>query len=265
MSNTVTTKNGNTEMRQCFIKNLKQSYRKRRVRYWYDAEKLLYCAIEGEITHFFAEKARGFSLYKHGLQTRANQLFSSYLLDQIIFTKDDIVIDCGANYGDLYLALQNKILPQNYVSFEPGLDEFKCLQLNAPGSTNFNLGLSDESGERDFFISSAGADSSVIQPKKHTSVLKIQTITLDEYYEKNNLDTVKLLKLEAEGFEPEILDGAGVFLNHCEFVAIDGFYERGINEEETFCALTNKLCAAGFVMFGVNLKRGRALFRIASR
>mgnify|MGYP004180693817 CR=1 FL=1 len=61
----------------------------------------LYCAIEGKTSHYFSEEARGFSLYKHGLQSRANQLASSYLLETITFAKDDVVVDCGANYSDL--------------------------------------------------------------------------------------------------------------------------------------------------------------------
>ena len=126
---------------------------------------------------------------------------------------------------------------------------------------NFNLGLSNISGEREFFVSSAGADSSIIQPKNYTSVVKIQTVTLDEHYEKYNLKAVKLLKLEAEGFEPEVLEGAESFLGHCEFVAIDGFHERGTDQEETFSTLTNRLLYRVFVMLGANPVKERVLFR----
>lgn len=81
----------------------------------------------------------------------------------------------------------------------------------------------------------------------------------------NAIERVKLFKLEAEGFEPEILRGALAVLDRIEYVAIDGGYERGVDCEQTFSHQTNLLTEHGFKMLDVNLKWGRALFHKAAK
>ena len=68
------------------------------------------------------------------------------------------------------------------------------------------------------------------------------------------------MKLEAEGYEPEILLGAKDSIKNIDYIAIDGGYERGIKQEETFTILTNRLIENGFSIIFVNFKFGRALF-----
>ena len=81
-------------------------------------------------------------------------------------------------------------------------------------------------------------------PKSYERVEKIRTITLDDYVSKNNIQKIKLLKLEGEGFEPEILEGAVKAVNLIEFIAVDGAYERGVNKEETLSFACNFLLAS---------------------
>ena len=52
-----------------------------------------------------------------------------------------------------------------------------------------------------------------------------------------------MFKLEAEGFEPEILEGSKQSINIVEYVALDGGEERGIAEAETLSKATNFLLA----------------------
>jgi FkbM family methyltransferase len=247
----------------CKIQNIIQSLKGRHTRYYFNDKNSLFYINENSLIHHFAELERGIDLYHSGIKIRSLTLYRSYLLDRIEFLESDVIIDCGANYADLYVELMGKIAPENYISFEPGKDEFKCIQQNAVGGQNFNLGLSNKEGAQSLYVSSAGADSSLIEPKTYSGVVEVQTTTLDSLVERLGLTRIKLLKLEAEGFEPEILDGAENFLSICEYVAIDGSDERGVNEEETFSTQANFLYARGFVLDGVNLKWGRALFRKA--
>ena len=79
----------------------------------------------------------------------------------------------------------------------------------------------------------------------------------------NNLEIkkVKILKLEAEGFEPEILSGIGNRIEDIEYIAIDGGYERGKKEEQTFTTITNFLINNGFEISDIYFSWYRALFR----
>ena len=65
--------------------------------------------------------------YLQGLNTRFEILKKEYLLDNIKFNKDDVVIDCGANNGDFYFCFNDKI---RYYGFEPSPIVFKNLKHN---------------------------------------------------------------------------------------------------------------------------------------
>ena len=245
----------------CRISNVHQLSKLRRVRFSYDADLSLYHADEGAIRHYFAQKMRGLALYARGVEQRSASLMRSYLLDTVAFAPGDIVVDCGANYADLYVDLRNKINPEDYIAFEPGEEEFRCVARNAEGCRNFKVGLSNTTGRQTFYVSSAGADSSIFQPKCYTTVAEIETTTLDAFAEKHGLRRVKVLKLEAEGFEPEILEGAERFLTICEYVAIDGGYERGEAQDETYSAQQKFLLEHNFDFVGRNPDLRRGLFR----
>jgi FkbM family methyltransferase len=227
----------------------------------YCEDKKLYFVIEGEIKHYFSDRSRGFNLYKNGLINRSNTLKGSYLLDSIKFNRGDLVIDCGANYADLWLYLRGFLNEKDYITFEPGQDEFKVIKENAPYGRNYNLGLGEENEIKKLYINSEQADSSFIRPPNFNQTILAKTISLNSFFLDENIKRLKLLKLEAEGFEPEILTGAIQILPFIEYIAIDGSYERGEFCEETFSSQTNILLQHGFEMVGINFLWSRAIFK----
>ena len=243
------------------IRNLKVRLKGWHHSFLFDKDKKLYCIVDRGSKHYFANRRRGFELYFCGLSHRANSLNDSYLLGNIKFDRDDVVVDCGANYADLWLTLKGCIDDMNYFTFEPGKGEFASICANASNSNNYNLGLGKENSYRKFYVNDSDADSSFIEPVKYMDVLEVETIKLDKFVKEYGLKSIKLLKLEAEGFEPEILEGAINTLPIIDYIAIDGGCERGVLEEETFTFQTNFLFQNGFYLMGVNLKWSRALFR----
>lgn len=241
--------------------NLKLRLRGQSIRVGYDKTEALFVASEKGRRHYFGNLERGSWLYRRGFQHRADEIWDSYRLGAVDFAADDIVIDCGANYADLWLALEGKLAPQNYISFEPGEDEHRAICLNAPQAKNKKQGLGNKDEVQKFYVNHQDADSSLIEPNEYFDVLKIDTVRLDSFCKSEKIDKIKLLKLEAEGFEPEILAGAAKTLEKVEYVAIDGSYERGKEQEQTFSTQSNILQAAGFEMVDVNLKWARALFK----
>ena len=253
-------KKGNNDI-AFFVRNFRNTLRRQKHYFGFDTHKKLFYVIDDESKHYFGNRIRGFELYKNGLSDRAVSLANSYFLNKIEISKEDIIIDCGANYADLFLWLREKINSKNYITFEPGNEEFKTILENAPQSTNNNVGLGDENKTTTFYLNSQSADSSIIEPLSYTDTVEIKTITLSQYVNDNNIEKIKLFKLEAEGFEPEILEGSKDVIHLIEYIAIDGGYERGKLQEETFSYLTNFLLKNGFEMIGINLIGGRALFQ----
>ena len=199
-------------------------------------------------------------LYGNGLRNRANKLFNSYLLDHIDFAHDDLVIDCGANYADLWLSLNGLIDDGKYVTFEPGIREHLSINYNAPNGIHLKKGLSKNDEVVTYYANERDADSSIIEPLNYSHKIEIETITLDNYVKENKIDKIKLFKLDAEGFEPEIIDGALNSFNKIEYIALDGGYERGKSQTETFSEICNKLHHHGFKIVSINFVWARALF-----
>jgi len=191
-----------------FFKNLQMFVLNRKIRFYYDDVNKVYCAKEGERFQFFSIRQRGFRHYRKGLNYRAESLAKTYGIHLIEFNKEDIVIECGANVGDLYMYLENKIKPDNYIAFEPSQEEFNAILLNAKNSRCFSIGLGNKNETQTFYLNSRKADSSIIEPEKYSEKVSIDVTTLDSFCEKHKVRNIKLFKLEAEGFEPEILQGA---------------------------------------------------------
>ena len=72
---------------------------------------------------------------------------------------------------------------------------------------------------------------------------------------------IKILKIEAEGGEPEILEGALKTLPKVEYITADLGYERGYKNEQTFTAFTNILMPKGFEMIDVFQDRLTVIFK----
>ena len=243
-----------------FIENTLSFLRGKSHRYSYQKKENFFLVTEGDSKIFFKNKVRGFSVYRNGIDNRGNFLFSSYCLDKINFDKDDFIIDCGANYGDLMLKLKNYINVENYVAVEPNPSDFKVLKLNYSNSILINKALGKSNNILPFYVSTEQGDSSLVKPKVFNEEIEVQVVTLENLINDLNINKVKLLKVEAEGYEPEILEGTGSNLKKIQYVAFDGGYERGENSEQTFTSVTNFLIKNGFNILDINFSQYRALF-----
>ena len=209
----------------------------------------------------FVNKKRGYWVYKNGVSERGDFLWQSYALSNVQFGPEDVVIDCGANAGDLFINLSGKISDFNYVAVEPNPDDFSVLVRNVPGARARQFALGAKDSQATLYVQSSRADSSLIQPTHFTGQVTVAVRALDSLIREEGLSKIRLLKIEAEGFEPEILRGAEQALALTDFVAIDGGPERGINREVTFCDVSNFLYGRGFELVEVYFPWHRALFR----
>jgi len=170
-------------------------------------------------------------LYSSGLFKRGAAIGKSYLLENIDFKDGDMVVDCGANMGDLQLWFADKLLKIKYLGIEPNPLDFKCLAKNMLfDSSCINFALWNVSGNLRFWIDSKSASSSLIQPPTYSEITDVKAIRLDEL---QGLGRIKLLKVEGEGAEPEILFGAKGILNKIQFISVDVGPERGIDQAPT--------------------------------
>lgn len=178
-------------------------------------------------------------------------LFQKYCLDEEL-RPGDVLIDVGANCGELSLAaLERGCI---VLSIEPDPNAFAALERNLAtydDSVRFAVAASNSTGRAVLHISTDSADSSIIPPQwrllGRATVRVVPTSRLDDLVPQVPLaqDRQMVLKVEAEGFEPEVLAGASTLIQgQVHFVAVDAGPER--LGKDTIRETTQFLTKAGF-------------------
>jgi FkbM family methyltransferase len=176
-------------------------------------------------------------LYQGGVLARSESLAKSYGLQDVSFSDGDIVLDVGANLGDLAVWFEQVVRSRvRYIGFEPASDEFLCLTMNTKlaNALLIEAAVGSVSGTQIFYHSPDGADSSLEQPPSGVRrEYEVSVLSLNDFCETESLagHRIRLLKLEAEGTEMEVLEGADDVLDRVDFIAVDMGFERGINQE----------------------------------
>jgi FkbM family methyltransferase len=145
------------------------------------------------------------------------------MLQLIPFREGDLVVDCGASMGDLENYFRQNQLQINYVGFEANPHDFICLKMNVGSEKSQNIGLWNQVGSIPFYVNDAFASSSFIQPPEFTEIVNIPASTLSVQFPNQK---IRLLKLEAEGAEPEVLEGALEILRNIDYLSADVGPER---------------------------------------
>ena len=116
--------------------------------------------------------------------------------------------------------------------------------------------MSSRNGNASFYINSSSGDSSV-EKFNSTQVDTIELVRLDN----DNHQNIKLLKIDAEGHELEVLVGASNLLNKIEFICVDMGSEKGEAKENTATSVINFLYSNNFTLVEFNPNRTTGLFK----
>ena len=136
----------------CKLNNLRQKFMKRNIFFYYDKKKKLFKVKDGSYLIYFYGKVRGINTYSYGIESRANSLAKSYGINLINFYENDVIIDCGANFGCYSLDIWSSVNNCEIYAFEPSKKErfFLNENLKLNGASNINiidLALGDRNGK----------------------------------------------------------------------------------------------------------------------
>jgi FkbM family methyltransferase len=201
-------------------------------------------AVEADGRRFFVPSPWRWKLYRQGWEARLDRLEREYGLGRHCRLKPgDIVFDVGANAGEFaFVAARHGA---RIHCIEPDPQVFACLRKNIaelPLASAHDCVIWKENGEIGFGLAPDRADSSVFV--ENAPRIKKRAMTLAEFARKEGVARAALLKCDAEGAEPEVLEGAGGFLANIRHVALDTGPER--NGETTHRACGEILARAGF-------------------
>ena len=175
-----------------------------------------------KIINFFGYKVTKFKTIDH--------VDLDHLTKFLTDTEKPIIFDVGANKGQSILRYK-KIFPGSIIHcFEPNKNEVEKLVLKYQNENSIvlnNVAVGEKPGNLEFNIYAESAHSSFRNLIPNTTWIKIRSqalgiksekynlkkvnteiITLDDYCSKKNINKIDILKIDTQGYEDKVLEGA---------------------------------------------------------
>lgn len=180
----------------------------------------------------FRISLRGMNYGVGGTVETSGELYIINYIKGELKNKNPVIFDVGANHGQ-YLSSLLGSFKENCIiySFEPSKACMKSLEkFHNKNVYIHNLALSSKAGEMELNYDHVGSVlASVYQgnqdhySKNFTLSEKIEAITLDEFCKSENIRQVDFLKIDVEGHEFDVLQGAENFLknNRIRFIQFE--------------------------------------------
>jgi FkbM family methyltransferase len=177
-----------------------------------------------------------------------------------------VVVDIGANIG-YYTLIAAKLVGNKGIvyAFEPEPSNYKllCKNIQANGYTNIvpiGKAVSKTTGKTKLYVNAAmtnfssfGKDN-VLTHSKNLDCLEVETITLDDFFERTvGDDRIDLMKIDVEGAEELVVDGAERVLRNNRLKILMEFVPRQLRNVGTDpLELLYKLQNYGFAIKLIN-------------
>jgi FkbM family methyltransferase len=177
----------------------------------------------------------------------------------------ETVVDVGANVGQYGAGLRASGYRGRILSFEPLADAYARLARRCafdPGWTASREALGGEPGELELNVSANSYSSSLLpMTSAHTGaapgsgyvgVEKVPVTTLADVLPLHDVDPARTwLKIDTQGYEARVLDGAGGRLGEFAAVQLELSFVPLYAGQALFDELVERLTMGGLVLFGL--------------
>jgi FkbM family methyltransferase len=171
-----------------------------------------------------------------------------FIFEKIVKKNELIIFDIGANDGKSIVRFERRFPDAKIFSFEPTKSAYdKISKLSSEKIKVFNYALSNLDGEKKFcqyeylsgktnsFYPMVENSKYKIQRTKNNNetetIINVKVKKLDTFFEENKISNIDLLKIDTQGAEVEILQGAEKVLNSKRINVIELEYILGIAHE----------------------------------
>jgi FkbM family methyltransferase len=192
--------------------------------------------------------------------------FAVRIANSLAFFGIGAVIDVGANVGQYGAGLRASGYRGRIVSCEPLSDAYARLARRAArdsGWTVLHTAVGATSGALEINVSANSYSSSVLpMTSAHTGAApgsayvgreRVDVTTLAELVTAQRLDPARTwLKIDTQGYESQVLDGAGPLLGAFAAVQLELSFVPLYDGQALFDELVDRLTGAGLVLFGLD-------------
>jgi len=207
-----------------------------------------------------------------GVASVAQEITATYHLDRIKFSPGDVAIDVGAYMGVVSIYLAKKWPGIRVIAVEPVPENVARLQFNIDANdvadrvTVVNKAITGD-GKPVTLLGKAGGNLVLSEFNTVQEIQQVaESITLLELFKAHNIKQCKLLKMDCEGSEHEILFAHDGILDRVEYLSIEIHAVDGYNSETLAdlcrCHIPEDKLAiqyAGFVGEGFSIAMGKVM------
>jgi FkbM family methyltransferase len=211
--------------------------------------------INGQLLHLNRKDAAICAAIRFGIYEKGSRAVFSKLIN-----KGATVVDVGAHVG-LYSVLAEQAGAFVY-AFEPATDNYDILRKNIKAHP-YKLALGDKNGPAKLYLHPSNKGKHALKPTdEHTECEEVDERTLDTLVDSIPIRSLDILKIDAEGYEPEVFAGARRTI---EKYKPDILFELAPQRRDPTASvsLVKFLEGLGYVLFAINENSG-ALTRIVS-
>ena len=190
------------------------------------------------------------------------------------------IFDVGGNFGQSALKFARAFPEATVLSFEPVPDSFRqhvSRTAKMPNVQAFNFGFGDAPGRLQIQIQPDSQGNSLASKSSGGGALEVRLETVDAFATEKGIKQIDLLKIDVEGFELQVLQGASRMLRHGAVRHIFAecvFAPDMVHPHTDFFELNRVLSGFGFCIvafYGESLRLadgcalGNVLFSLKSR
>jgi FkbM family methyltransferase len=194
-------------------------------------------------------------LYNH-----SNPSFTKWIVSERLLSEPFVIIDIGVQGGEhprwQFLGHYAEIH-----GFDPIAEVIDQLRRDARGSRQrhyHNLALGNEDGSRQFFLASDPLASSFYNAGPAAEERTVPIRRLDSLFREGLVPRADYIKLDCEGFEPEVLHGAREYLAASDVLCVTSetnFNFSPVLPRGHFAAINEIMADHRLIVYDVNLVR----------
>ena len=168
----------------------------------------------------------------------------------------ETVFDVGANVGQSARKFRGAFPHARIHCFEPVDGIYRTLKdsfARDPRTHCHRLALGSSAHTGRIYLTDHATTSSLIQPEDARGYEDVEVVTIDAFAAANGIARIDLLKIDAEGFDLEVLKGADGMLStqRVAFVLVEVGFHPGDERHVLFDSARDLLMARGFHVYGI--------------
>ena len=164
------------------------------------------------------------------------------------------IFDVGANVGQTARRFREVFPDATVYCFEPVQKTFDILTANVGGlgCRCFRMAMGSHTERRTMYVVHNSLISSLIEPPEYAGTEQVDVTTLDDWTATQGIESIDVLKIDAEGHDLEVLAGASRLLaqRRIRFLLIETGFDS-TNRFVPLAAETDRLSSHGMQLMGL--------------